>query len=202
MRQDVSKTQLRKQLRTRRRQLTVRQRQQASDDTLSVLRQQRLITAGRRVAVYWPFDGELDTTPIIIHAWSVRAQILLPVVSVLDKLRLGFAPLNPETDLKLDRYGIPTPQSSPGSVLTVQQIDLILLPLVAFDRHGSRLGMGAGHYDATVGYLRGRCCWRRPRLIGVGYSFQEVESVPLDAWDLVMHGVVTDKEFIEVKSRQ
>ena len=132
----------------------------------------------------------------------MRAQVLLPVVSALDKLRLGFAPLNPETDLKLDRYGIPTPKSSPGSVLTVQQIDLVLLPLVAFDRHGSRLGMGAGHYDATVGYLRSRYCWRRPRLIGVGYSFQEVESVPLDAWDLVMHGVVTDKEFIEIKPRQ
>lgn len=201
MQQNVSKTHLRKRLRTMRKQLSAQQRRQAGDDTLDVLRQKRLIADGRRIAVYWPFDGELDTTSIIIHAWSVRAQVLLPVVSALDKLRLGFAPFNPETDLELDRYGIPAPRSRPNSIVSVHKVDLVLLPLVGFDRFGSRLGMGAGHYDATVAYLRGRNRWHRPRLIGVGYSFQEVESVPLDPWDLVMHGIATENEFIEIKPR-
>ena len=199
MQQNVSKTHLRKQLRKQRRELSTEVRMQAGRDALHTVRKQRLIAAGRRIAIYWPFDGELDTTDLIAHAWSVQAQVFLPLVSALDRRRLGFAAFDPDTHLTLDRYGIVAPQPGHMGVFSAQKLDLIFLPLVGFDRSGSRLGMGAGHYDATVSSFSGRRTWHRPRLIGLGYSFQEVEVLPRDPWDLTLHGVVTEKEFIQTK---
>jgi 5-formyltetrahydrofolate cyclo-ligase len=68
--------------------------------------------------------------------------------------------------------------------------DLILTPLVAFDRSLARLGQGAGHYD--------RAFARYPlaRRIGVAFSVQEVERLPTDAWDVPLHAIVTEREWI------
>ncbi len=69
------------------------------------------------------------------------------------------------------------------------------MPLIGFDAHGGRIGMGGGYYDASLAFLAVRRVWRRPRLIGVAFSAQEVEYIPLDPWDIPLDGILTESGF-------
>ena len=72
-------------------------------------------------------------------------------------------------------------------------IDLVLMPLTAFDAHGHRLGMGGGYYDRTFSFRRGRAHWLRPRLVGVAWAFQRVDALDVAPWDVPMDAVATDR---------
>jgi len=87
-----------------------------------------------------------------------------------------------------NRYGIPEPLSHHPS-LTVDKLDLVLVPLVGFDRACNRLGMGAGFYDRCFNH-RGSRPWR----IGVAHELQKIAMIPQDAWDKPLHAVITDRK--------
>ena len=72
-------------------------------------------------------------------------------------------------------------------------LDLVLVPLVAFDDRGNRLGMGGGYYDQTFAFLSQRQHYRRPTLLGVAYEFQRLVALPVQAWDIPLDGVATEK---------
>lgn len=96
-----------------------------------------------------------------------------------------------------NRWGIiePIPQTPPTPV---QHIDVILVPLVAFDRNGNRLGMGAGFYDRALQPLRHRA-FKRPFLLGVAHHFQQAKSLTPQAWDVALDAILTDREYIVVR---
>ena len=75
-------------------------------------------------------------------------------------------------------------------------MDVILLPLLAFDRQGRRLGAGGGWYDASLAFLREVSRPATPLLVGIGYAFQEVEAIPREPWDVDLDYVATDAELI------
>ncbi len=77
--------------------------------------------------------------------------------------------------------------------MRVRDLDLILMPLVGFDLQGNRLGMGGGFYDRSLAFLRYRLYWKRPRLLGLAYDFQQVDILTADPWDIPMQAVVTDQ---------
>lgn len=200
--QQPVKSDTRNRMRAQRRSLDHAQRNLASQRVMQKVRAQRLITAGQRVALYIPWDGELDTMPLISYAWKMGASVWLPVAPVPPRKRMQFAPLRPSATLVPDRYGIPIPKCPRSKLISAHQLDLLILPLVAFDRAGYRLGMGAGYYDATLDFLRQRRIWKHPQVVGAGYSFQEIAALPRSPWDVPMHGIVTDIEFIPVETRQ
>ncbi len=144
----------------------------------------------QRVATYLPNDGEMDLRPLIRRAWSLGKHCYLPV---LNRHRLWFLPYQPDTPLVKNRFGIPEPDLSPRRRWPLQTLDLVLAPLVAFDDHGNRLGMGGGYYDQTFAYLASRTHWRRPVIIGVAYEFQRVAELPSHPWDVPLHGVATEQ---------
>ena len=195
---EKDKKDLRAAMRARRRQVNNAAREESARRVLQLARRNGLLASGRRVALYLARDGEIDTAPIIQYAWRNGARVMLPVVPNPSQRRLHFAPFHPASVLVPDRYGIPVPQCDPKDLVTARCLDVVLLPLVSFDRRGTRLGMGAGHYDATLYFLQSRRRWHRPRLIGLGYAFQESTEIPRDTWDVAMHGVITDDEFIQV----
>jgi len=92
-----------------------------------------------------------------------------------------------------NRFGIPEPPLKHRHIRMPWGLELILLPLVAFDSDCNRLGMGGGFYDRTLAYLRHRCCWRRPRLIGVAHECQRVEGLPVNEWDVALDAVITER---------
>ena len=88
---------------------------------------------------------------------------------------------------------IPEPLVERRELVRVRDLDLILMPLVGFDLQGNRLGMGGGFYDRSLAFLRYRLYWKRPRLLGLAYDFQQVDILTADPWDIPMQAVVTDQ---------
>ncbi len=146
----------------------------------------RWLLRARHLACYWPADGELDPRPLMARLLTPGKVAYLPVIR--PDGRLWFAPWRPDASWRLNRYGIPEPC---GPAVPARVLDLILLPLVAFDARGRRLGMGGGYYDRTLAFL-GHRLRRRPRLVGLAYRWQEVPCLPAEPWDMPLDAVITD----------
>jgi 5-formyltetrahydrofolate cyclo-ligase len=93
--------------------------------------------------------------------------------------------------LKRNRFGILEPVG--GQALSSRWLDLVFVPVVGFDIRGTRLGMGAGFYDRALAWRHTRNAWRGPRLIGLAYAFQQVDSIAAQAHDVHLDAVVTEK---------
>lgn len=186
---------LRRELRARRQALTDGQQHDAAMGLLAVLRARPEVRRARRVAVYLPQDGEIDPRPIADWLYARRVLVCLPVIDPIARgsQRLRFAPWHPDTRFAANRFGIPEPvavRSVPGWTL-----DLVLLPLVGFDAVGHRLGMGGGFYDRSFDLRRPRA--NRPRLIGIAHDLQQVDALPAAAHDVPLHGIATERRFID-----
>lgn len=143
------------------------------------------LLAGRTFAIYSATNGELDTAPIIDHLQATGRVVALPVVNragTMDCYRVTAA-----TPLLINRFGIPEPDPLNATYVPRLALDVVFVPLVAFDNFGHRLGMGGGYYDRFL-TRRGR----RPLVIGLAHAFQEVDSVPHETWDVPLDAVVTE----------
>jgi 5-formyltetrahydrofolate cyclo-ligase len=186
------RSRLRAQMRAQRRALPCRDRAAAALAVAQRLATLRVFRTGRRIACYWPYQGELDLHPLMQRIWELRKQCYLPLVSSRYPRTLRFARHEPDALLRLNHLGIAEPHAPGNERVAAAALDLIIVPLVAFDAAGNRLGWGAGHYDRTLAFLNRRRHWRRPRLIGVGYDFQRVDNIESAPWDVPLDGVVTE----------
>lgn len=193
-----TKQEIRRRIRRRRRALSVDNRRQAAARITAVLGRLNVFMAARRVAIYSATDGEIDLGPAT--RYYTGKQYYLPVIPPPGRRRMGFARVGPETAFRANRYGILEPAAPAGLLASALELDLVLAPLVAFDRLGGRLGMGGGYYDATFGFLASRGCWHEPKLVGVAFSFQEVPHISRDPWDIPLAGVVTERGVVSLET--
>ncbi len=143
--------------------------------------------AARHIAAYVANDGEIDTRPVIEAAWRDGKSVYLPVLQ--PGSTLAFARHTDAAPLRENRYGIPEPRT--GDTIATGALDVVLVPLVAFDDELFRIGMGGGYYDRTFAALR-QPGVSRPRLVGLAFEFQRVESITPATWDVPLWRVVTD----------
>lgn len=155
----------------------------------------------RRIACYLANDGELDLSVVMARMRMMNKRCYLPVLDTLGSNRLWFAPFDDITPLQVNRFGIPEPMVSAREFVAAGSLDLIFLPLVAFDRHGNRLGMGGGFYDRSLAFLKRRHYWIKPRLYGIAHEFQQLSRLTCAPWDVPMHGIVTDQSIYKVQDR-
>lgn len=187
---------LRKELRRRREALSAQQRIAAANSLVVQLERIPEFLTDRRIAGYWAIGGELPLLGLM-PGLRVRGQVWhLPVVGA-DK-RLRFAAWRPGGEIATNRYGIPEPVSAESELLSPREIDLVLLPLLGFDRSGHRLGFGGGYYDRSFDFLRQRDGVGKPVLVGVGYGLQEVEAIEPMPWDVRLDYVATERELIDL----
>jgi 5-formyltetrahydrofolate cyclo-ligase len=139
----------------------------------------------RVVAGYWPMRDEIDPRPLLSALADSGRDVALPVVIARDR-PLEFRRWRPGVALVTDRFGI----AHPPADAAVIEPDVLLVPLLAFDRRHHRLGYGAGYYDRTLAGLRAR---KKILAIGVAYSAQCVAEVPLDGWDEALDLVLTEQ---------
>lgn len=160
-----------------------------------------LIRPGK-TALYLPVRGEIDPTPLL-HRFAARSNysFFLPVLVSGRFNRLLFLPYRAGDPLRRSRLGILEPLYRPRRAVTARSLDLIIMPLLAFDAEGNRLGAGGGFYDRTLAFMRHRLRWRRPRLIGVGYDFQSIAKLPVNPWDVPLDGVVTNADILYFSSK-
>ena len=186
----MKRSALRRELRRRRRRLPASQRERAGALVSHRLRSHPWFTRARHVALYRAFDGELPLTELSRLSQSSGKRLYLPRLAARGSM--VFLKLGPERQLVRHRLGVLQP--SRGARRDPRHLDLVLVPLVAFDASGTRLGMGGGHYDRCFSFLKRRRRWRRPKLLGVGYHFQLVSPLQRAAWDVPLHGAITDRE--------
>ena len=189
----ATRNRLRRELRARRQDLSAAEQTHAAHQLSAHLVATRLYRVSRRIAVYLPNDGEIDPVPFVARLWEMHKVCYLPILSRLRHDRLWFAPFTQDTPLAANRFGILEPVVPARAWVRAQELDLILMPLVAFDSHGNRLGMGGGFYDKSLAFLRHRLLWRKPHLIGLAHDFQRVKKLEACAWDVPLQGVVTDR---------
>ncbi len=133
------------------------------------------------VGFCWPIRAEVDCRPLILCLLAAGWQAAMPVV--VDRAApMRFCAWAPEVPMTQGRHGIPVPQSSEVPVPSV-----LLLPLVAYDASGYRLGYGGGYFDRTLAH-----CEVRPVTLGIGYASSLVESIHPAAHDIPLDLVVTE----------
>ncbi len=148
------------------------------------LRDAGLIDSNAQVALYWAVQGELPLLDTVHLLTEIGAAQYLPVVH--DDGSLRFAPWRTGAELASNRFGIPEPVVRPDQLCTAADLDVVLLPLLAFDAGGNRVGSGAGFYDRSLAALITGPRPRKPLLIGVGYAFQQVARLEAQPWDVRM----------------
>ena len=142
---------------------------------------------GRRVAFYWPVQGEIDLVPFVRFVLRDLEAAALPV-SVHAHEPLEFWRWTPRSRLySRGLWGVPAPAAR-----ELVQPEVLLVPLLGFDGSGYRLGYGAGHYDRTLAALP-----HATRVIGIGHELGRLRSVYPQPHDLPMHAVVTERGFVD-----
>jgi len=183
----------RAELRLRRRQLTVTERRTAAEKAAAIAASLSCFRYGERIAFYLASDGELDPMPLMQRAIAQGKQCYLPVLHPLGHKRLWFARWQPGVALQSNQYGIPEPLWSRSSLIDSRALNLLFMPLVAFDDQCNRMGMGAGYYDRTLAWRLLHRFWKGPALVGYAYAQQQVPSLDTRSWDVPMDMVVTER---------
>ena len=190
----ASRNTLRKQIRTCRQQLSITEQQTATRHLTQNLCSLPVFQRSQHIAFYLANDGEIHLDDVMETAWKRGKLCYLPVLRGNSDKRLWFARYQPGDKLICNRFMIPEPDVPSRHLIHAWSLDLLLLPLVAFDKKGNRLGMGGGYYDRTLAYLTRRQIWKKPRLFGVAHEFQKTATplTPHD-WDIPLDAVVTDR---------
>lgn len=137
---------------------------------------------------------EFDSSPLIEAIWQAKKHCYLPILSATDEKRLHFSRYRYGDPLHPNPYSILEPVHLVGEIAP-DRLDLVIVPLIAFDRHGHRLGTGGGYYDKTFSFLVAHPS-PQPHMIGLGFAVQEAEALPHDPWDILLQAVVTEEEVI------
>lgn len=194
---DDPRAAIRRAMRRKRASLSAPERLAAADAIAEVLGELPELLTDQYVAGYWAVAGEVSLHRVVPPLLRREQTYLLPVLSPDGDPSLRFAPWRPGAAVAPNRYGIPEPQCPPSALVEAAEIELVLLPLLAFDRRGHRLGTGAGYYDRSFAFLKEVERPALPLLVGVAYAFQEVKSLEVEPWDVPLDFVATEHELIE-----
>ena len=165
--------------------LSVHYRTMTSHRICTKIRATEPYRKAKRLALYLAINGEVDLNMLWNSAPLHGKQCYFPMVK--DDLSLLFLPATPITPFKPNRFGIGEPDVSPHLAIPPEELDLVIVPLVAFDAACMRLGMGSGSYDRTF------TSPRRGHILGAAYQFQRIDFIKPESWDIPLDTVVTEQ---------
>ena len=134
------------------------------------------------VAAYWRIRDEMDCQPILVRLMDDGQTVVLPVVTGPDE------PL----EMRVWEEGAPLYEAgfgtlAPSDLAPQMEPDVMLVPLLGFDKFGTRLGYGGGYYDRTLAYMQ-----KKPKLVGLAFAAQELDVIPREGHDVPLDMVVTE----------
>jgi len=184
-----TKASLRSAVREKIKAISPTQREMDSSRARAILEQQSIWQHSHSILFFAPLPDELDIWPSLPVALKAGKQVFLPRFESATKSYAACEVRNPDTDLKVGQFGIREPtETCPG--IPLNRLDLILVPGVAFDLHGRRLGRGKGFYDQLLAAVRGKTC-------GVAFDEQMVNEVPVEPHDVLLNCILTPSHWIE-----
>ena len=136
---------------------------------------------------YYPVNFEVDDLMLLKKLEKKKFDISLPVIK--KKFQMNFYKWSFTDLLKINKYGIPEPETK-----NIVYPDVLLIPLVAFDKNLNRLGYGGGYYDRLIKKLSKK---KKIIKIGLAFSFQKINKVPTNAYDQKLDYIVTSKYIIK-----
>jgi len=147
----------------------------------------------RVVCTYMHIRSEARTTAIVERLLANQKRVIIPITNTADKT-LTFSELKePNNALQQGTFGIPEPKPEHLHPVPLQDADVILVPGVAWDIRGYRIGYGAGYYDRTINALG-----KTIQMIGLSYEFQIIDTIPNSRYDQRVNKLTTEKRTIEV----
>ncbi|QRG70425.1 5-formyltetrahydrofolate cyclo-ligase [Brevibacillus choshinensis] len=149
------------------------------------------LAGARAIMAFHPFGAELDILPFIEKAKARGQEIWLPLTLTAERRLIPYR-YEGKHMLKQGVYGIWEPDPALAEEADLTKLDAVLVPGVAFDRHGGRMGYGGGFYDRFLAGLQ-----PRPLLVGIAFSMQLVDQVPREMHDIGLDGVVTENGFFQ-----
>ncbi len=159
------------------------------------------IPAHHNVGLYWSAFGEVNTAPVIAMLWRKRCQVWLPVINPYNHT-LYWRNYTPglATSGRKHRHKLGMLQLHAGRRCRTAQLDTVLLPLLAIDKQGNRLGQGGGYYDRTLAKLPRYA--RRPHSIGLAYHGQVLDEIPCEPWDQPLKAYCTPRGYYKAATKQ
>lgn len=182
----------------KRRLLSVAEKNHAANELAHQIARWDRFQNSQHLAFYFARQGELDPHPLVELAWQLQKQCYFPVLDP-DNGSLHFLAYSLGDPLTLNRYKIPEPALPSAKSIAPQQLDLVFVPLLAFDGAGHRLGSGAGYYDKTFAFLLKTKRPATPFLVGLAYEWQNTTHLQSEAWDVPLDAVATDQHFYRIQ---
>lgn len=188
----MNKADCRLQLRARRKKLTPAYISKCSSQVAAQLVHHVAFLNSQHIGYYSADEGEIDPSLIIEASHRLGKSVYLPVFSNEAKT-LFFYKVEKTSQLLKNKFGILEPSITNEEPHLAEQFDLLLIPLVAFDKEGYRIGRGAGYYDRFLHFILEKPYQKHPILIGLGYEFQKVDHIVRESWDVPMDYIITEK---------
>lgn len=195
--QEPSKNLLRIALRKHRQELPLNLVQEDSARIREKLLSLDRIRLAVSVMLYLPARGEVDTWPLLDHFWARGSEILLPRCCDGSPGIMDAYAVTSREDLGPGCFGLIEPRMERAIFVKNPQPEVIILPALAFDRRGYRLGFGGGYYDRFLPTLG--CA---PLLVGPAYAFQVLDSIPVEPWDRPVEMIVTPESILHIPSER
>lgn len=184
------KVQLRSSMRKRRRLLEPELREQWNTSLKQRVMERLVLMQPCPVAAYLAFDGEPDLSGIFPALVKAGFSMALPFIENHgDASRMVFRHWHPGDELSNNPMGFAEPHL--GENIAVAKLGVILMPLVAWNKTGARLGMGAGYYDRALAASRAASS---PLRIGIAYEIQRCDELPTNPHDVPMHELISDSQ--------
>jgi 5-formyltetrahydrofolate cyclo-ligase len=169
-------------------------RHKAAEAVARHLIRARILQPGQRIAAYAAIEGEIDPAPTVRYAQRLRSALYMPHIVDMRACKMEFVEQKRPQWHWRDKNSMASRPRSMFRRIDPRKLDVVLVPLVAFDEYGWRLGFGAGFYDRKFSFLHRRHA-SKPLLIGLGYEFQRIARQNPSQWDVPLHAVVTERGF-------
>ena len=142
-----------------------------------------------KIGIYYPIKNEVDMHQLCEILWQENRQVFLPII---EKKKLLFGEYKNTSELKNNRFHIPEPIVDQKFQISAFELDLIFMPLIAFDPLGNRIGMGGGFYDRTLEKKILKNNEKNPILVGIAYEFQKYKKIEPNRWDIPLNMIFTE----------
>lgn len=178
-----SKSEVRKQIRELKRAVPLEEKLRRSEGIMRQVEALPDFLSAKTVLLYWSMSDEVQTHDFV-NKWYKEKVLLLPCVDGDDLVLRQYT--GPECMVAGEQFGIGEPDASLPAFTALERIDLIIVPGVAFDSEGNRMGRGRGFYDRLLKTTP------NAKKIGVAFDFQMIEHVPVEPFDVKMDHVITE----------
>ena len=182
------KSKMRKSALRARRSMSAEDRAIASEKISAKVIRSHEFFAASAIACYLPMPDEVDPVRIIQRALCANKRIFCPVIENHGKM--FYRRFERDSTLRRSDFGLWEPVD--GEIISARNLDLVITPLVAYDDHNNRIGMGGGYFDRYFAFQKHAKRWLRPKLMGLAFDCQKVEKIGSNPWDIRLYSVVSD----------